>query len=304
MNGILIINKPRGMTSNQVVGRLRRILGIKKIGHTGTLDPDVDGVLPMCIGNATRIAEYMLDQRKAYTGEVTFGYSTDTQDASGEVMDRVAFVSLTEDQVKAAFTSFQGDIMQIPPAYSAIKVAGKRAYDLARQGQKVELSPRQVHIYSLVILSMQLDKEHPKVRFAVESSKGTYVRTLCYDIGQKLGIPSHMSDLTRTRSGPFTLGDAYTIEQIEEAQNTGTIDQFLVSASVAVKHFPLYHVSEKQEKRVSNGMEMIFPLQGKSLLEGERIRIESSSGNLLAIYRVKQMVGQSVICKPEKVFKE
>lgn len=304
MNGILVVNKPKGMTSHQVVGKVRRILGIKKIGHAGTLDPDVDGVLPLCVGSATRIAEYMLDQSKAYIGEVTFGFSTDTQDASGTVLERLETVSLNEEQVRRAFSQFHGEIEQIPPAYSAIKVGGKRAYDLARRGETVVLKPRRVTIHSLEILAMELQQNHPRVRFRVECSKGTYVRTLCRDIGQKLGVPAHMSALTRIRSGPFTLEMSHTLEEIERAQSEGGIERLLLSASVAVRNFPVYVVGDKQAGRVRNGMEMTFPVGSRVPETGERVRVEIPSGKLLAIYRVVGIDGQTVRTKPEKVFKE
>lgn len=304
MNGLLIVNKPKGMTSHQVVGRVRRILGIKKIGHTGTLDPQVDGVLPLCIGNATRIAEYMLDHNKGYAGEVTFGFSTDTQDAYGEVVERVESVRLTEEQIRNAFSHFLGEITQIPPAFSALKVDGKRAYDLARKGEKVELAPRKVMIFSLEIQQMQLQHPYPRVRFSVECSKGTYIRTLCHDIGQTLGIPAHMSALTRTKSGPFGLDDAYTLEQIEQFHAEERMAQILLSASVAVPQFPVYAVNEQQMHRVMNGMQMTFSLNDHNLAQDSKIRVEDGNGQLLAIYRVMQIAGQSVHCKPEKVFKE
>lgn len=304
MNGLLIVNKPKGITSQQVVGRVRKLLGIKKIGHTGTLDPQVDGVLPLCIGNATRVAEYMLHHNKGYVGEVTFGYSTDTQDATGEIVDRVEDVKLTEELVRSAFSGFLGEIMQIPPAYSAVKVNGKRAYDLARKGEKVVLTPRRVTIYSLEILEMQLQLPLPRVRFAVVCSKGTYVRTLCHDLGQSIGIPSHMSALTRTKSGPFTLQQAHSLEQIEQLSDNGQIGQILLPTSVAVQEFPVYAVNEQQIRRVLNGMRMTFQLQDKRLAEDDRIRIEDRFGQLLAIYRAVRIDGESVHCKPEKVFKE
>jgi tRNA pseudouridine55 synthase len=304
INGILVVNKPRGMTSHQVVGKVRRILGIRKIGHTGTLDPDVEGVLPLCIGNATRVAEYMLDQSKSYEGEVTFGYSTTTQDAAGEVVERVEKVFLTESEIRSAFAKFVGEITQVPPAYSAVKVQGKRAYELARKGQEVKLQERKIVIYSLQILSLHLAEELPRVRFRVDCSKGTYIRTLCHDIGQTLGIPSHMSHLVRIRSGPFHLEMAHNLDTLEAFQEAGKIKDLLLSASAAVMHFPAYKISEKQEKRVLNGREMTFPRLHDNLAPGDRIRVESFSGSLLGIYRVTEIDENNIYTKPEKVFKE
>lgn len=304
MNGILVVNKPAGMTSHQVVGKARRILGIKKIGHTGTLDPDVCGVLPICIGMATRVAEYLLDQSKAYRGEVTFGMSTDTQDASGEALEVVDHVQLTEEQIRSAFAAFQGPILQKPPAYSAIKIDGKRAYDLARKGEEVDIPAREVTIYDLKILETELNLAHPKVRFDVECSKGTYVRTLCHDLGVKLGVPAHMSSLLRTRSGPFTLEQALTFEQIEAYVENGTIEQHLLPMQSALPHLPVNTIPEVLERRVNNGRELTIKRVMPNVQVGSLVRIESRQEQLLALYRVTEIVNGETHTKPEKVFKE
>ncbi|MBL0388959.1 tRNA pseudouridine(55) synthase TruB [Tumebacillus sp. ITR2] len=304
MNGILVVNKPAGLTSQQVVGRARRILGMKKIGHTGTLDPDVTGVLPLCLGTATRVAEYLLDQAKAYRGEVTFGWSSTTQDASGEVVEQVEEVHLTEEAVRAAFDSFIGTISQIPPAYSAIKIDGKRAYDLARQGEDVEIPARNVTIYKLEIHELELDMPHPKVRFTVECSKGTYVRTLCHDLGQKLGVPAHMSHLVRTRSGPFTLEQAMTLEEIEAAVGDGTIEQRLQPLGAAIPHMTVHVVPEVLERRVHNGRDFTIKKVLPDVEVGSLIRMETRGGQLLALYRVESFADGETHTLPEKVFKE
>ncbi|ASS75599.1 tRNA pseudouridine(55) synthase TruB [Tumebacillus algifaecis] len=304
MHGILVINKPAGMTSHQVVGRARRILGIKKIGHTGTLDPDVQGVLPICIGMATRVAEYLLDQTKAYRGEVTFGLSTTTQDASGEPIEAVDEVLLTAEQVRDAFAAFLGPIMQRPPAYSAIKIDGKRAYDLARKGADVEIPPREVTLYKLEIEEMQLDLPRPKVRFYVECSKGTYVRTLCHDLGVRLGVPAHMSSLLRTKSGPFDLSQALTFEEIEEHVKNGTIEEVLLPMQAALPHLPQNVIPEVLERRVDNGRELTIKRQIPGATVGSLLRIESRTGKLLALYRVTDVLDGELHTLPEKVFKE
>ncbi|WP_165912627.1 tRNA pseudouridine(55) synthase TruB [Effusibacillus lacus] len=292
------------MTSQQVVGRIKRILGVRKVGHTGTLDPDVDGVLPICIGHATRVAEYMLDQNKTYIGEVTFGFSTDTQDASGEVLEKVEQVNLTEEQIVKGIARFVGEIEQVPPAFSAVKIGGKRAYDLARKGESVSLPPRKVTIYSLQVLEMNLQRKLPSVRFLVECSKGTYVRTLCHDLGQALGVPAHMSALTRTKSGPFSLEMAHTLEEIEQAQTEATVENLLLPLSAAVEYLPVQAISDKLERRVINGMEMHFPAKDLPLVTGSLLRIQTREGKLLAIYRVVETDGQTIRTKPEKVFKQ
>lgn len=304
MNGILVVNKAPGMTSQQVVGRARRLLGIKKIGHTGTLDPDVTGVLPLCVGTATRVAEYLLDQSKAYRGEVTFGFSTNTQDASGEVLEEVDHVSLTESQIREVLASFVGPILQQPPAFSAIKIAGQRAYDLARKGEAVEIPAREVTIYKLEIVEMELDAARPKVRFDVECSKGTYVRTLCHDLGIKLGVPAHMSHLVRTRSGPFTLDQALTLEQIEAAMAKGTMESRLLPLQSALPHMPAHTLPEVLERRVENGRELTIKRLIPGTDVGSLIRIENRTGQLLALYRVTEIANGETYTKPEKVFKE
>lgn len=304
MNGILVVNKPAGMTSHQVVGKARRLLGIKKIGHTGTLDPDVCGVLPLCIGTATRVAEYLLDQSKAYRGEVTFGTSTTTQDASGEPVEVMENVELSEEQVRAAFSSFTGPIMQKPPAYSAIKIDGKRAYDLARKGEDVEIPAREVTIYDLTILETELGMAHPKVRFDVECSKGTYVRTLCHDIGANLGVPAHMSGLVRTRSGPFVLEQALTFEQIEAYVADGTIEQHVLPMQTALPHMPKHTIPEVLERRVHNGRELTIKRLLQDAQVGTLVRIENRQEQLLALYRVTEIVDGETHTKPEKVFKD
>ncbi|MCX7568565.1 tRNA pseudouridine(55) synthase TruB [Tumebacillus sp. DT12] len=304
MNGILIVNKPAGMTSQQVVGRVKRVLGVKKVGHTGTLDPDVTGVLPICIGSATRVAEYLLDQAKAYRGEVTFGVSTTTQDASGEPVESVDTVQVTEEQVREAAASFIGPILQRPPAFSAIKINGQRAYDLARQGEEVEIPPREVTIYKLEILSLDLEPNHPKVRFDVECSKGTYVRTLCQDLGSTLGVPAHMSHLVRTRSGPFTLEQALTFEQIEELAAAGQIAEQLQPLQSALPHLTAATIPEALERRVDNGRELTLRRVIPGAQAGQLVRIESRTGRLLALYRIESIVDGETHTVPEKVFKE
>ena len=200
MNGVININKPIGITSHDVVYRLRKILSIKKIGHTGTLDPDASGVLPMCIGRATKTADMLTAQDKQYIAEITLGSATDTLDKTGTVTES-ADVNVTEDEVKAAVKKFIGDIKQLPPMYSAIKVNGKKLYQLAREGVEIERKPRDVKIYDIEILD--IDLLNNKLSVKVDCTKGTYIRTLCDDIGRELGCFAHMSGLVRSKSGRF-----------------------------------------------------------------------------------------------------
>ncbi|MGE7366613.1 tRNA pseudouridine(55) synthase TruB, partial [Desemzia incerta] len=211
MEGILPLWKERGMTSHDCVFKLRKILKTKKIGHTGTLDPDVDGVLPICIGKATKVVEYMMETGKAYVGEVTIGYSTTTEDSSGEVVDsKPVTVTPSVEEIDQAMEDFSGDIVQIPPMYSAIKVNGRKLYEYARAGQEVERPKRTVSIHKFKRTSEPILNEETQTvswRFEVDCGKGTYVRTLAVDLGEKLGYPAHMSDLTRVKSGTFTVKD-------------------------------------------------------------------------------------------------
>jgi tRNA pseudouridine55 synthase len=298
LKGILPLLKPTGFTSHDCVNKMRRILKTKKIGHTGTLDPSVTGVLPLCVGQATRVADYLHDLPKEYEGILVLGQSTTTEDADGEIIESKKVSCLDKEQVEAVIMSFLGEIQQIPPMYSAVKINGTRLHELARKGLEVERKPRTVTIYDIRILSMEMDKELPEIKFWVKCSKGTYVRTLCVDIGKRLGFPSHMRSLIRTKSGPFSFADCYTFEQVEEAVNAGEITQLLKPLDMALLHYPKWMVSEEQAKDIWNG---------KSIrLEGEwkpdqLLRIYSIDSGFLAIYRVV-LIGKEFWAKPEKVF--
>jgi tRNA pseudouridine55 synthase len=211
LEGVLLVDKPQGLTSHDVVYRLRRKLGMKKIGHAGTLDPMATGVLIMLIGKATRISQYLMSADKAYEGEATLGVVTDTQDAEGEVLTTVPVPALSEAQVKQAMKTFLGDQYQTPPMHSAIKVDGVKLYHLARKGEEVEREPRFIRIARFELLSFAL----PKLTFDLHCTKGTYVRTVAHDLGQKLGCGAHLSALRRTASGPFRIGQCLPLEQIE-----------------------------------------------------------------------------------------
>lgn len=213
MDGVLNLLKPPGMTSHDVVGYVRRVLKTKRVGHTGTLDPGVPGVLPICVGRATRLAEYIAGKDKAYRAEIMFGIATDTQDSFGTVLSESDGTHLSKGDIAYALTRFQGDIMQVPPMMSAVKVGGKRLYDLARQGIEVERAARPVTIYSLRLLRFT-PGARPTAMVDVVCSKGTYIRTLAHDIGQVLGTGGHLSFLVRTRSGPFRLEQAATLEEL------------------------------------------------------------------------------------------
>ncbi len=219
MDGVINVLKPVGMTSSDVVVSLKKILKTKKVGHTGTLDPDVSGVLPICVGKGTRLAEYLTRQGKAYRAEITFGIVTTTQDRSGEVLQK-SYPVVSQEDFSKVIPQFLGTIRQIPPMYSAVRHQGKHLYELARQGIEVERTSREVQIHRLELLQWISDT-FPKGIFEVECSKGTYIRTLCHDIGEALGCGAHMSDLIRLSSGPFKIEDSTPLDTIKERVDKG-----------------------------------------------------------------------------------
>jgi len=220
LEGIINVLKPPGMTSSDVVVWMRRVLKVKKIGHTGTLDPGVAGVLPLCVGKGTRLAEYITEQGKAYRAEVTFGITTDSQDAFGNVV-QVTPTELKQSDLERILPSFLGKLSQVPPMYSAVRIEGKHLYEYARQGIAVERKSREVTIYK-IRLEKWYDGEFPRAILDIECSKGTYIRTISHDLGQALGCGAHMSYLLRVRSGPFQLQESWTLEEIEESVRDST----------------------------------------------------------------------------------
>lgn len=251
MNKIISILKPTGMTSHDVVSRVRKILNIKKVGHTGTLDPDASGVLPICIGKATKVCEVILNKDKSYICELTLGISTDTYDASGEILKKVDDFKLSNEDIEKAFDTQRGEISQLPPIYSALKVNGKRMCDLVRSGRQSEitLKTRRVNIKNIKILSIK-DK---KVMFYVECSKGTYVRSICHDIGEYLGCGAHMSFLNRTSSGKFDLDNSITLEELESFYENKTLDKYLYDIDYVLDSFNYIVLNPNAIKYYSNG---------------------------------------------------
>lgn len=219
MEGVINVLKPPGMTSSDVVVWMRKLLKVKKIGHTGTLDPGVAGVLPLCVGKGTRLAEYITEQGKTYIAEVTFGITTETQDAFGKVIKRTS-PEVRQSDLERVIPSFLGKIAQLPPMYSAVRKEGKHLYEYARQGLAVERTPREVSIYKMK-LEKWYEGEFPRAILEIECSKGTYIRTISHDLGQVLGCGAYMSYLVRTRSGPFKIQESWSLEEIEEAVNKG-----------------------------------------------------------------------------------
>lgn len=251
MNKIISILKPTGMTSHDVVSRVRKILNIKKVGHTGTLDPDASGVLPICIGKATKVCEVILNKDKSYICELTLGISTDTYDASGEILKKVDDFKFSNEDIERAFDTQRGEINQLPPIYSALKVNGKRMCDLVRSGRQSEitLKTRRVNIKDIKILSIKGNK----VMFYVECSKGTYVRSICHDIGEYLGCGAHMSFLNRTSSGKFDLDNSITLEELELFYENKTLDKYLYNIDYVLDSFNYVVLNPNAIKYYSNG---------------------------------------------------
>ena len=291
MNGIINLKKEAGMTSHDAVFKLRKILGTKKIGHGGTLDPDVLGVLPIAVGKATRMVEFMQDEGKVYEGEITLGYSTTTEDASGEVVAETPVLSpLDEKLVDEAIASLTGPITQIPPMYSAVKVNGRKLYEYARAGQEVERPERQVTIYSFERTSaISYDEELARFTFRVKCSKGTYIRTLSVDLGEKLGYAAHMSHLTRTSAAGLQLEDSLTLEEIAQKVDAGELD-FLHPLEIGTGDLVKVNLTPEQAEEVRFGrfIELEQIEKEVAAFEGEK---------LLAI-----MEKRDYLYKPRKVF--
>lgn len=275
MEGVININKPLGMTSHDVVAQLRRILDMKRIGHTGTLDPEATGVLPVCVGKATKITELLTAAQKQYVARVQLGIVTDTQDATGEVL-RTSPVTAEKEEVLQALKSFEGEISQIPPMYSAIKVDGKKLYELAREGKEIEREPRRITIYGIKLLDFDLENHCFTMR--VDCSKGTYIRTLCQDIGEALGCGAHMAGLTRTRSGQFQIENSITLEEVEQRIMQGDAG-FIHSIAEALPGYPKIVVAERNAWRIRNGI----AAEVAGLEEGKSYCIYDEKGALLSI---------------------
>ena len=307
INGIINVYKEKGYTSFDVVAKLRGILKMKKIGHTGTLDPDAEGVLPVCLGKATKVCDLLTDKDKEYEAVMLLGTVTDTQDISGQVLEQRE-VSVTETRVAAVINSFVGEYMQIPPMYSALKVDGKKLCDLARAGVTVERKPRPVKILSITILEINL----PRVRMRVECSKGTYIRTLCQDIGEKLGCGGCMESLLRTRVSAFGVEEALRLSKIEELVKKEAKDvspqnwdeemfSFVDAVDSVFLQYEKAVVKQEFNKLLYNGnrlgAEML--LQFTCQQNGNRIRIYDEEGRFIGIYE-----WQGKECKPVKIFVE
>lgn len=253
MTGIIILDKPKGITSFGAVARVRRICGEKKCGHSGTLDPMATGVMTVMLGGATRFCELLPNHDKEYLASFRLGITTDTLDITGKILSESP-VTAAKDDVVAALESFTGEISQLPPMYSAVSVNGQRLYDLARQGIEVERQARKVMIYSADLL--EADESTHEYKISVSCSSGTYIRTLIDDIGKKLGCGAVLTELRRTRANGFCVEQAITVEQLEEAAKNGNLDSVVISVEKAMELYPSVQVTEAQAKRFSNGGEL------------------------------------------------
>ncbi|NLB82361.1 MAG: tRNA pseudouridine(55) synthase TruB [Clostridiaceae bacterium] len=268
INGIININKQKGMTSHDVVYRIRRLSGIKKVGHTGTLDPNAQGVLPICIGKATKLSDMLTGSDKRYTALLRLGVVTDTQDTTGTVIKETE-PCVTDKQLLHAINSFIGEVFQLPPMYSAIKMNGKKLYQLARKGIEVEREKRKIVIYKISIL----ERNKFEVLLDIKCSKGTYIRTLCHDIGKLLGCGACMAELTRTQTGAFHIEDAVTISQIEESG----IEKFIIPVDEMFDYEKIT-LSQVQQQKVLNGQDVEY-----EAAEDNYYRVYGSDGRFLCI---------------------
>ena len=283
IHGILNIYKKKGYTSHDVVAKLRGITGQRKIGHTGTLDPEAEGVLPVCLGRATKVCDLLTDRDKTYEAVLLLGIRTDTQDVTGTVTDRGDVQGITREMVEQAAHKYVGEYDQIPPMYSALKVNGKKLYELAREGKTIERKARRVRIYELEILEEAL----PRVRLRVRCSKGTYIRTLCDDIGADLGCYGCMEALLRTRVGPFALEEACRLEEVASALKTGELGKMLCPIDRLFAEYPAVRVKEGWEKLAynGNGLKRSMTDGDREIKDGACVRLYDVGGNFLALYR-------------------
>lgn len=296
LNGIINVYKEAGYTSHDVVAKMRGICGQKKIGHTGTLDPEAVGVLPVCLGSGTKLCDMLADRDKEYVAELLLGVRTDTQDTTGQILEQKE-VRVSEEEVRAVILGFQGEYQQVPPMYSALKVDGKKLYELARAGKEVERKARPVCIHEIEILDMQL----PVVRIRVACSKGTYIRTLCHDIGSELGCGGAMASLKRTRVGEFGLEASLTLGQLQELRDNGALESAVKGVEACFQQYPALHVTKEHQKLIDNG-NSFYPSQTvekKKYPEGEWVRVYNEASRFYGIYAYE---GSRHWYKPVKMF--
>lgn len=284
--GIIILNKPVGVSSHRCVGMVRKALNMKKVGHTGTLDPEASGVLPILAGPATRASDFLTMEDKRYRATILLGTKTDTLDMAGEVIEKKP-VNVTEEEIRTTIAKFVGNIQQVPPMYSAIQVNGQRLYNLARQGIEVERKARDITIFSIDIEKINL----PYVKIAVHCSKGTYIRTLASDIGDKLGCGGCISELERTASGPFTLDCAITPEELSSLAENGQAEKALLPLDSFFKNYEAIYLDKKRADRVKNGV----PIYYKGKTQGEMYRVYDENGSFIALSKADTEDGRECL---------
>jgi tRNA pseudouridine55 synthase len=282
LSGVLVIDKPTGVTSHDVVQELRGILGIRRIGHTGTLDPRASGVLLACVGKGTKVAQFLTGYDKEYQAMIKLGATSDTYDAEGEIQESPEECKVSPERIKDAVDSFRGEVWQLPPLFSAIKYKGKRLYQYAREKEKVERTKRRVEIKDITIENLNV----PFVELKVSCSKGTYIRSLAHDVGQKLGCGAYLFSLKRTRVGPFTLTDALSPERISEVKKEGRIEEALISIEEALAHLPSVAVREDSVAKVQNGAPLVpssvSSVKG-SFARDQSVSVTDEKGKIIAI---------------------
>ena len=307
MNGIVNVLKPPGMSSHQVVSFLRKQLQTKKVGHAGTLDPGASGVLPLLVGNATRLSNYIMKDQKTYVTEATLGISTTSQDASGDTCDLCTDFSLSPSELADALASLQGTIWQTPPMASAIRVGGKRLYELDRKGITVPREPRRIEVHSINIMAIWSEEEDKigfgtRILLRISCSKGTYIRTICHDLGEKLGVGAHMSFLTRVASGTFRSEDAFTLEQIVSLTSQEDY-RFLLPMGTALSGWINVKVHPVVQDRIRHG-NFILPEHlldvPQTLTVGDEVVLLNLEGDVLALAEIK--MAEQLICHPFRVF--
>lgn len=293
MDGLINIYKEKGFTSHDVVAKMRGILRMKKIGHTGTLDPDATGVLPVCVGKGTRLCSLLENHDKTYRAVLLLGMETDTQDVTGQILAEKP-VCVTEEQVLEVLPAFRGKIMQIPPMYSALKVNGKKLYEYAREGKVIEREARPVEIYELTVEKIEL----PRITMTVSCSKGTYIRTLCHDIGQALGCGGCMESLVRTRVGDFHLEQAITLKELEAKRDAGELDSCLVTVEQIFAGLPAVTTRKQYDVLIHNGNRVSGNML-ETVPQEKQVRMYDSSGLFTGIYEWDPMKKDY---KPLKMF--
>lgn len=300
INGVINVYKEPGFTSHDVVAKLRGILKQKKIGHMGTLDPNAVGVLPVCLGKATKLCDILSEKDKTYNATLLLGLDTDTQDTSGEVISKAdtdSIMELSEDKVFETIKSYIGDYDQIPPMFSAIKIGGEKLYNLARRGEVIERPARHCRIIDITVTKMEL----PRVDLHITCSKGTYIRTLCHDIGKDLGVGGCMEKLVRTKVERFSVEDSITLKQIEEFRDNNTLEDYITPVDEMLENYSKCMVSKGAEKLVYNGN--IFT-SGNTFLkmnheDGQIVRVYTSEGEFIGLYKFNS---EKQIYKSVKMF--